>query len=97
MRLLNTRNVPELTEFIGEQNFPRYAILSHTWGDEEVSLQELDDPASCGRKKGYRKIEKTCDLAARNGFDFAWVDTCCIDKKASAELGEAINSMFRWY
>jgi hypothetical protein len=25
------------------------------------------------------------------------VDTCCIDKKSSAELSEAINSMFRWY
>ena len=26
-----------------------------------------------------------------------WVDTCCIDKTSSAELSEAINSMFRWY
>lgn len=26
-----------------------------------------------------------------------WIDTCCIDKSSSAELSEAINSMFRWY
>lgn len=26
-----------------------------------------------------------------------WVDTCCIDKSSSAELSEAINSMFAWY
>lgn len=28
---------------------------------------------------------------------WAWIDTCCIDKRSSAELSEAINSMFRWY
>jgi len=25
------------------------------------------------------------------------IDTCCIDKKSSAELSEAINSMYKWY
>ena len=97
MRLINTKNVPELNEFIGDSSsIPQYAILSHTWGDEEVTLQRLSDPA-CAQKKGFRKIQQTCALAAKNGFDFAWVDTCCIDKRASAELSEAINSMFRWY
>lgn len=38
-----------------------------------------------------------CDEAKRNGLKYGWVDTCCIDKKSSAELSEAINSMFRWY
>lgn len=31
------------------------------------------------------------------GFDWAWIDTCCIDKQSSAELSEAINAMFKWY
>jgi hypothetical protein len=26
-----------------------------------------------------------------------WIDTCCIDKRSSAELSEAIDSMYRWY
>jgi len=26
-----------------------------------------------------------------------WVDTCCINKESSAELSEAINSMYAWY
>jgi hypothetical protein len=26
-----------------------------------------------------------------------WIDTCCIDKTSSAELSEAINSMYMWY
>jgi len=98
MRLLCTKNVPELKEFIGDtSSIPRYAILSHTWEDEEVSLQQMNDPATCAQKKGFRKIQHTCALAAQNGFDYAWVDTCCVDKRASAELSEAINSMFRWY
>jgi hypothetical protein len=29
--------------------------------------------------------------------EWCWVDTCCIDKSSSAELSEAINSMFKWY
>jgi len=38
MRLINTRTL-KLEEFIGQQ-IPQYAILSHTWGDEEVSYQD---------------------------------------------------------
>uniref|UniRef100_A0A0C4DJ19 Heterokaryon incompatibility domain-containing protein n=1 Tax=Fusarium oxysporum (strain Fo5176) TaxID=660025 RepID=A0A0C4DJ19_FUSOF len=47
--------------------------------------------------EGYQKIKKFGQEAANNGFDWVWVDTCCIDKKSSAELSEAINAMFRWY
>jgi hypothetical protein len=28
---------------------------------------------------------------------FGTADLCCIDKKSSTELSEAINSMYRWY
>ncbi|KAE8333834.1 ankyrin repeat-containing domain protein [Aspergillus sergii] len=31
------------------------------------------------------------------GYEYTWIDTCCIDKTSSAELSEAINSMFRYY
>ncbi|KAK4443173.1 vegetative incompatibility protein HET-E-1 [Podospora aff. communis PSN243] len=99
MRLLNTRSVGELKEFIGDDSsIPPYAILSHTWEDEEeVTFETLGDPTARALKRGFLKIQRTCALAAQNGYDWAWVDTCCIDKKASAELSEAINSMFRWY
>ncbi|KAJ4129145.1 hypothetical protein NW768_007679 [Fusarium equiseti] len=49
------------------------------------------------QKPGYIKILKTCELAQEQDIPYAWVDTCCIDKRSSAELAEAINSMFRWY
>ena len=94
MRLVNTFNY-ELHEFL-ESEIPRYAILSHTWGDEEASFQDMLSPRQA-LGKGYEKIQQACHLARQNGFAFLWVDTCCIDKSSSAELSESINSMFQWY
>ena len=56
---------------------------------------ESSHPAT--RKSGYLKIRATCEKARSHGFEYAWVDTCCIDKSSSSELTEAINSMFHWY
>lgn len=88
-----------LQEFLGSSsNFPNYAILSHTWEDEEVSFQDLRYSLPYAKqKKGFKKIKYCCEQAAQDGFTWAWVDTCCIDKTSSAELSEAINSMYNWY
>ncbi|KAE9371714.1 HET-domain-containing protein, partial [Stipitochalara longipes BDJ] len=94
MRLLDTKTL-ELREFF-MSDVPPYAILSHTWSDDEVTFQEMSSPTRSS-KKGFDKIAKTCRLARWDGVDFAWVDTCCIDKSSSAELSEAINSMYQWY
>lgn len=86
--------------FINDDVAPPYAILSHTWGEEEVTFQDMRDtrhPDQVRRKAGFTKIEYTCAQAILDGLDYAWVDTCCIDKSSSAELSEAINSMFTWY
>lgn len=48
-------------------------------------------------KVGYNKIKFCDEQAARDGLQYFWVDSCCIDKSSSTELSEAINSMFRWY
>jgi hypothetical protein len=94
MRLLNSRTL-KLEEFFDEWDL-EYAILSHRWQGEEVTLQEMQS-GTATRKKGYAKIKQCCDLALKNGLGYAWVDTCCIDKTSSAELSESINSMYRWY
>jgi hypothetical protein len=76
----------------------RYAILSHTWGEDsdEVTFKDIHDGS--GRDKaGYDKIKFCGEQAARDGLQYFWVDTCCIKKSSDAELSEAINSMFRWY
>jgi hypothetical protein len=97
MRLLRLKDDGEfsLAEYFGN-NIPRYAILSHTWGadNEEVTFKDLVE--GTGKSKaGYNKIRFCAKQAAKDGLQFFWVDTCCIDKSSSAELSEAINSMFR--
>jgi hypothetical protein len=95
MRLLNT-STGLFEEFIGT-NIPAYAILSHTWGEEEISFKDMTTDESYVSKQGYAKISMTCQLAKEEGLHYAWIDTCCIDKASSAELSEAINSMYQWY
>jgi len=93
MRLLDAKE-RRLTTFYN--NTPRYAILSHTWGGGEVSYQDMKRPDHVSMF-GYKKIDLTCQQAIKDGIDWVWIDTCCIDKSDSVELSEAINSMFRWY
>lgn len=114
--------------YFNDNATPPYAILSHTWGDAEVSFQELKQVSERQEKKtvidrvkhkvavqrssqvditntdeevltrsGYKKIVRTCQEARSRNLHWAWVDTCCIDKTSSAELSEAINSMYRYY
>ncbi|ORY09411.1 heterokaryon incompatibility protein-domain-containing protein [Clohesyomyces aquaticus] len=94
MRLMNVET-RELEEFFGD-SIPPYAILSHTWGRDEVTFQDLATEDH-KRKHGYRKIEGCCQAADEQRIQYVWVDSCCIDKSSSAELSEAINSMFKWY
>ncbi|KAG7293670.1 hypothetical protein NEMBOFW57_003725 [Staphylotrichum longicolle] len=170
MRLLNVLT-RELEDF-QDDKIPQYAILSHTWGPEEVTLHEMEvlaryrrsqqepithmvsrpakDPDSMKlmllstmllafrgnrlrfdhpvglpaltngdeiedfnrsyrpgisttsthpyeNKAGYSKIAYACGQAGKDGYQYVWIDTCCIDKRSSADVSEAVNSMFVWY
>lgn len=99
---LNDLNNIHLKSF-NEKNTPRYAILSHTWledNDQELSFNDLRDGLqrhNNSSKKGYGKVLSCCHMAHKDGLRYCWIDTCCINKDSSAELSEAINSMFIWY
>jgi len=96
MRLINV-DTYKVDEFFGDR-IPPYAILSHCWVDgEEVSFQDIQNLNEAKLKRGFNKIKECCRQAKDEGLSYAWVDTCCIDKTSSAELSEAINSMFAWY
>jgi len=109
MRLLNAQTF-KLESFLGDKT-PPYAILSHTWTSEELLFDDMKTPDDATHdypswlsvdspkktKKGRDKALGSCALARRDGLGYVWIDTCCIDKSSSAELSEAINSMFRWY
>jgi hypothetical protein len=99
MRLLEDRGDCNLSlvEYT-DVHIPPYAILSHTWGADSDEVSFKDIMKGTGRNKdGYKKIEFCREQAAKDGLKYFWVDTCCINKSSSAELTEAINSMFKWY
>lgn len=96
MHLLHTKSL-ELQEFIGD-DIPKYAILSHTWGDGEVLFRHVwEKKFPSNASAGSSKIRNACAQAVKDGWEYIWVDTCCINKESSAELSEAINSMYQWY
>lgn len=96
MRLLNARTL-RLESFVGQA--PRYAILSHRWGEAELLFQDAvcDGWPDRIASHGADKVKRACARAVEDRLDYIWIDTCCIDKGSSAELSEAINSMFLWY
>ena len=96
MRLINART--RLFEnFNDETKLPPYAILSHRWVDgQEIVYKDFLKHRNFDLS-GREKIDRCCLQALEDGISYVWVDTCCIDKKSSAELSEAINSMYRWY
>lgn len=94
MWLINTYTL-QLEEFSDAED-QLYAILSHRWEHDEVLFEDMKDISTCS-KAGINKFTSCCKLARSLDFQYVWIDTCCIDKKSSAELSEAINSMFKWY
>lgn len=64
--------------------------------NSEISLSDMMS-GTARKKKGFDKISECCRTAASDGYRYVWIDTCCIDKSSSAELPEAINSMFSYY
>ncbi|KAI0827863.1 heterokaryon incompatibility protein-domain-containing protein [Trametes gibbosa] len=98
MRLLNTTTA-RLFSFPNPDTRPSYGILSHVWLKDEASFQDIQalsshpDPLSVAPEK----VRRFCLLARAKGFDWLWLDTCCIDKTSSSELSEALNSMYTWY
>src|SRR5487761_868048 len=101
MSLLKCNSTGEFSlnkDLLVSDDIPRYAILSHTWGadTEEVSFKDMMDGTG-KRKTVYDKIRFFGEQAGRDGLQYFWINTCCVDKPSSSELQEAIKSMFRWY
>ncbi|KAK4548594.1 hypothetical protein LTR36_009504 [Oleoguttula mirabilis] len=109
MRLINLFSL-EFEEFFDGQ-IPPYAILSHRWNEREVTYKDflkakVIDGSSYDKILGFcafarerkaRVWDKQACRMQETAIEWGWVDTYCIDKKSSAELSEAINSMFGWY
>lgn len=78
---------------------PPYAILSHTWGpaEDEILFADIQNGTYKRKASAVRKINFCLDQIRKDGLNYVWIDTCCINKNDLPELSESINSMFRWY
>ncbi|KAI6023729.1 hypothetical protein BKA83DRAFT_537638 [Pisolithus microcarpus] len=77
----------------------QFVTFSHRWGVEEPLLRDIQGRSIYGTSTegGFGKLQAFCLRAWEQDYLWAWSDTCCIDKDSSAELQEAIGSMFAWY
>ena len=78
---------------------PAYATLSHRWldGGSEVSFPDMESGKAKNKVESYAKIRFCGEQAAKDGLEYFWIDTCCIDRRNSLEVQEAVLSMFEWY
>src|SRR5690348_5059404 len=97
MRLMQTSSL-DMPGGLIFKDFPvsrlhEYAILSHTWGDDEVTWTDFQKNIAT-RKETFDKVRRSCLQAMEDGVEWLWIDSCCIDKSSSDELSESINSMY---
>ena len=74
MRLIYASTL-QMHQFAGADNASAFAILSHTWGDQECTLQDMEDLTRAKVQSGFTKIKSCCDQAMRDGLEWAWIDT----------------------
>ncbi|EJF59955.1 HET-domain-containing protein, partial [Dichomitus squalens LYAD-421 SS1] len=96
MRLLDTKTGHFVEK---DPKETEYAILSHTWRSREQTFDQLQlaDSSILDDPELSRKVRGACRVARDAGYDYLWIDSCCIDKTSSTELSESINSMYLWY
>lgn len=107
MRLIKAQSLltvdPPVFKEIFDSNDEEYIILSHRWGDDELTYQQVANhfifwDQRIYLKAGYMKLQRMAKIAFEQySIEWIWCDTCCIDKTNATELTEAINSMFTWY
>ena len=77
----------------------RYVMLSHKWEDNEPLFQQVVHIAvyDLDPSPTHDKLQTFCKIVRNAGFDWAWSDTCCINKSDHFVLQEALVAMFKWY
>ncbi|KAN0087925.1 hypothetical protein V8E55_006546 [Tylopilus felleus] len=76
-----------------------YGMFSHKWEDDEplfeqvirMVVYELEESPT------HDKLRMFCKIVQDAGLQWAWSDTCCINKADHFVLEEALVAMFKWY
>ncbi|KAL1947056.1 hypothetical protein VTO73DRAFT_14017 [Trametes versicolor] len=78
----------------GEQTYNEVRTIWEGMKAADISRK----PKSIMSHRGLsNKIKGACKKAREAGYTLIWIDSACIDKSSSAELAEAINSMYDLY
>lgn len=78
----------------------KWIMFSHTWEGKEPTFQDVNLVDSVWKLDGSplnEKLRQFCKMSRRDGYRWAWSDTCCIDKSTSAILSQSLTSMYEWY
>ncbi|KAI6047019.1 hypothetical protein EDC04DRAFT_954766 [Pisolithus marmoratus] len=81
-------------------SFFGYVMFSHVWQGKEPSFQDVNVVKSIWNlpdTSPNEKLRNFCKEARRLGHNWAWSDTCCIDKTTSSILNQSLTSMYKWY
>lgn len=100
LALITTRSTLDQQQFIAKvvRDFFAYVMLSHRWEDDELAFKDVKAEGVYALPAArFHKVRSFCRQAGMCGFDWAWIDTCCIDQTSSAEVQKSISSMFSWY
>ena len=81
------------------ENYYRYATFSHRWEDNEPLFEKVLNVVVYDLEEypTHDKLQMFCKIVREAGFNWAWSDTCCINKGDHFVLQEALVSMFKWY
>ncbi|KAF8554959.1 hypothetical protein OG21DRAFT_967167 [Imleria badia] len=78
----------------------RYVTLSHVWQGKEPSFQDVNSAGSVlglNSSPLNEKLRQFCEVVSKEGYRWAWSDTCCIDKTISTVLNQSLTMMYKWY
>ncbi|KAI6017080.1 hypothetical protein EDC04DRAFT_486331 [Pisolithus marmoratus] len=93
-KVRNERILRIVSSFFG------YVMFSHAWQGNEPSFQDVKEAKSVWNLPDTslnEKLRNFCRETCRLGHNWAWSDTCCIDKTASSTLNQSLTSMYKWY
>ncbi|KIO04865.1 hypothetical protein M404DRAFT_142385, partial [Pisolithus tinctorius Marx 270] len=97
-----TKKVDETRIHPVVKRFFRYVMFSHAWQGKEPSFQDVKLVKSVWGlplQDINEKLRDFCEETRRLGYNWAWSDTCCINKSQSATvtLSESLTLMYNWY
>ena len=77
----------------------RYSMFSHKWEASEPLFKDVVDKDVYGLEESltHDKLKMFCKIVRDDGLNWAWSDTCCINKEDHTVLQEALVAMFKWY